>query len=350
MRKHYIDNLRTSIVLLVVLYHVCYIFNGVGVLGGIPNSLCIPLCDGFATLVYPWFMVLLFIIAGMSSDYSLEKRSTKEFIASRTQKLLVPSTLGLFVFHFITGLVNTKLGGAELSNVPLLVRYFIYVLSGTGVLWFAQLLWIFSLILCLLRKIKLLEKYRLKEKKSIYLPVIIIYLSAQVLNIPVVTVYRVGIYLAAYLIGYYVFSDENVVERVEKTFYVSLIIAIISGVIYMVKFNGSDFTSATCLRNVITNIYAYFTSIFLIGIFKRFFDKTNNVLSYLSAASFGFYVLHYTPILIVGVIVSAWGLNVYMRYILTLIIGSALTFILYEVIKRIPIYRYLVLGLRNKKR
>ena len=349
MRKHYIDNLRISIVLLVIVYHVCYIFNGVGVLGGIPNSLSLPICDGFASLVYPWFMVLLFIIAGMSSAYSLEKRSTKEFISSRTQKLLVPSTLGLFVFHFITGLVNTKLGGAELSNVPLLVRYFIYVLSGTGVLWFAQLLWIFSLILCLLRKIKLFEKYRLKEKKSIYLPVIIIYLSSLVLNAPIITVYRVGIYLASYLIGYYVFSDENVVERVEKTVYISLAIALASGVIYISTFYGSDYTAPSCLQNVITNIYAYFTSIFLIGIFKRFFDKTNSVLSYLSASSFGFYVLHYTPILLIGVLVSNSGLNVYLRYLLTLLLGSISTLLLYEVIKRIPFYRYLVLGIRNKR-
>lgn len=100
---------------------------------------------------------------------------------------------------------------------------------------------------------------------------------------------------------------------------------------------------------MITNIYAYFTSIFLIGIFKRFFDKTNSVLSYLSASSFGFYVLHYTPILLIGVLVSNSGLNVYLRYLLTLLLGSISTLLLYEVIKRIPFYRYLVLGIRNKR-
>ena len=36
MRKTYIDNIRASAVLLVLIYHVCYIFNGVGVPGGIP--------------------------------------------------------------------------------------------------------------------------------------------------------------------------------------------------------------------------------------------------------------------------------------------------------------------------
>ena len=116
MRKYYIDNLRTAIVLSVIVYHVCYIFNGVGVLGGIPNSLSISFCDSFATFIYPWFMVLLFIISGMSSAYSLDKKSVKEFIKARTHKLLVPSTLGLFVFHFLTGMINTKMNNADLSS------------------------------------------------------------------------------------------------------------------------------------------------------------------------------------------------------------------------------------------
>lgn len=346
MRKNYIDNLRTAVVLSVIVYHVCYIFNGVGVLGGIPNSLSLSFCDSFATFIYPWFMVLLFIISGMSSAYSLDKKSVKEFIKARTHKLLVPSTVGLFVFHFLTGMINTKMNNADLSSVPIVIRYFIYALSGTGVLWFSQLLWLFSLILCLLIKVKLLEKYRLNGKKSIYLPVVIIYLSSLILNMPVITVFRVGIYLASYLIGYYILSDEKVEEKIEKTMIISLIISILSAILYMIKFNFSDYTSSICLQNVITNIYAYFTSIFLIGLFKKYFDKSNKVLKYLSSSSFGLYVLHYTPILLTGLIVSGTSLNVYLRYLLTLILGFILTVLLYEVIKRIPIYRYFVLGIK----
>lgn len=346
MRKNYIDNLRTAVVLSVIVYHVCYIFNGVGVLGGIPNSLSLSFCDSFATFIYPWFMVLLFIISGMSSAYSLDKKSVKEFIKARTHKLLVPSTVGLFVFHFLTGMINTKMNNADLSSVPIVIRYFIYALSGTGVLWFSQLLWLFSLILCLLRKVKLLEKYRLNGKKSIYLPVVIIYLSSLILNMPVITVFRVGIYLASYLIGYYILSDEKVEEKIEKTMIISLIISILSAILYMVKYNSSNYTSSICLQDVITNIYAYFTSIFLIGLFKKYFDKSNKVLKYLSSSSFGLYVLHYTPILLTGLIVSGTSLNVYLRYLLTLILGFILTVLLYEVIKRIPIYRYFVLGIK----
>ena len=38
MRLHYLDNIRWATVLLVLFYHVCYMFNGVGALGGIAGA------------------------------------------------------------------------------------------------------------------------------------------------------------------------------------------------------------------------------------------------------------------------------------------------------------------------
>ena len=103
LRKVYLDNIRWATVILVLIYHVFYMFNGVGVLGGIPNAVSIPVFDWAASVIYPWFMVLLFVIAGMSARYALQERTEKQFLGERAVKLLIPSTLGLFVIHWITG-------------------------------------------------------------------------------------------------------------------------------------------------------------------------------------------------------------------------------------------------------
>ncbi len=111
MRRPYLDNLRWATVALVVVYHAFYMFNACGVPAGVGPFAPVQYQDALLPFVYPWFMVLLFVIAGMCARYSLEKRSAGEFVRSRTLKLLVPSTVGLFVWQWVTGYFNVYLGG-----------------------------------------------------------------------------------------------------------------------------------------------------------------------------------------------------------------------------------------------
>lgn len=105
MRRYaYLDHIRWMTVLLVIVYHVCYLFNGVGILGGVPNARNLPLLDTISGTVYPWFMVLLFVVAGMCARFALVQQGNRAFLRNRARKLLVPSTLGLFVLHWVTGI------------------------------------------------------------------------------------------------------------------------------------------------------------------------------------------------------------------------------------------------------
>ena len=55
-RKLYLDNIRWMTVVLVVIYHVVYMFNGVQPFGVIGPFREHQLQDCFPYLVYPWFM------------------------------------------------------------------------------------------------------------------------------------------------------------------------------------------------------------------------------------------------------------------------------------------------------
>ena len=145
MRKLYIDNIRWITVVLVVLYHVIYMFNGIETFGVIGPFSDVQYQDAFQYIVYPWFMLLLFAVSGMSARYELVRRSEKEFIKKRTGKLLVPSTLGLLVFWWILGYYNLLIGGGleQMAAVPKPVLFIIMAVSGIGPLWYIQMLWIF---------------------------------------------------------------------------------------------------------------------------------------------------------------------------------------------------------------
>ena len=349
-RKNYIDNIRSFGVILVLVYHVFYIYNGIGVLGGLPILSSVGIFDDFLTMVYPWMMILLFVAAGVAAKSSLERRTNKKFLRERARKLLIPSTLGLFVIHWITGYLNMYFGGG-LDDVPSFLIYPISVLAGQGHLWFAQLLFLYSAILvCLKKAMNKLHKFCEGIKIiTCLLFGILIWLSAQILNMPVITVYRFGIYFVAFLIGYCAFSHDIVIEKIEKAKYISLTLSVAFGIVYFVLFRKMNYTEASVLKNIVTNLYAWCTVLTVFGFAKRYMDRENTFSRYLAANSYGYYILHYPMLMLVAYLLHAATLNVVIKVLLTLVLEFILTFIINEAIKRIPFVRYIVLGMKRSK-
>lgn len=148
MRKVYIDNIRWITVALVVIYHVIYMFNGVETAGVIGPFVKSQYQDVYLYMVYPWFMLLLFVVSGMCARFCLEGCLDKAFLKKRTQKLLVPSTIGLYVFQWILGYYNMMLSGVftdTMQEIPGVIRYIIMAVSGVGPLWYLQTLWLLLL-------------------------------------------------------------------------------------------------------------------------------------------------------------------------------------------------------------
>ena len=105
-RRIYLDNIRWITVCIVVIYHVIYMYNGVQLFGVIGPFKEQQLQDAFQYLVYPWMMALLYTVSGMTVRYYLENASVKRIYSRQnTQKLLVPSTIGLFAFQMDTGIL-----------------------------------------------------------------------------------------------------------------------------------------------------------------------------------------------------------------------------------------------------
>ena len=353
MRKHYLDNIRWITVLLVVLYHVVYIFNGIITDGVVGPFHPVQYQDALQYLLYPWFMTLLFVVAGASSRYALETQSPMEFLAARTRKLLIPSTIGLFVFQWLTGYVNMKIAGA-FAHIPLSgpALYPIMAVSGTGVLWFIQMLWIYSVPLLLVRKFEVGKLYHWTEQCS--LPVLLVLAVpvwgfAQILNTPVIAVYRFGIYGAAFFIGNFILAHERVVERISRVWLPLTVSMLVLGAAYTLHYFGENYAVEPVVNSIFSVIYGWIAVLAVFAVMKRFGDRTSPVAAWMGKHSFGLYVFHYLPMAAAALwLCKGSGMPALPSYLITGLAAFVGGWLLYELISRIPVVRFCVLGVKKR--
>ena len=409
-RKHWIDNLRWVTVLLVLFYHVIYFYNAKGVFGGIGGFYEVQPWDTIMSLLYPWFMMLLFLVAGIGSRYALGSAalrqaqgpdssqglrapepvegpasnglSHKEFIRSRTRKLLVPDTIGLFVFQWMTGYFNTQVtayvtGVNPFAGVPdsvpagvqNVIKYFAYSLSGIGPLWFIQDLWLFSLLLVLIRVVERDWLYRKAgdffQQKSVASAVVIIlggfllvWAGAQCsISHPrpesadgLWNLYRPLAYFVPFLLGYFVFSHDAVIDRLAKSHLTLMFVAIAVGAAFASTMYGQNDTDPIVLKSWNCNAFAWLAILAMLGCFKAWANKTNRFATYMTRNSYGVYILHYLVIAAFGYMMKVHtSIAPWMQYVILFVAVMTIPFALNEIIKRIPFIRWCVLGIKKKK-
>ena len=365
MRKHWLDNLRWVTVLLVLLYHVIYFYNNKGVFGGIGGFGDGPQYqDVVMYILYPWFMPLLFLLAGISAHYALEKHSVKEWFKARTLKLLVPGTIGLFVFHWMTGYFNTVVAAREgaLEGVNGVGRFIMWAISGTGPLWFIQVLWLLCLVLLLIRALDRKERFRTWCGKSGLAAIIIIggvlfWLGEQTLiKNPrpesadgLLNLYKPLFYLVPFLLGYFVFSHEEIQEKLGKAWIPLLSCAVVAGIVLIVTTFGQDNTSPQYLGSPLNFLYGWLMCLAMMAWFKARFDRTGAFAGYMTRSSFGLYIVHYLVVASFGYMMKTYTqLPPVAMYLILTVAVFTLSPLIYELIRRIPVVRWCVLGYRKK--
>ena len=360
MRRHWIDNLRWVTVLLVLLYHVIYFYNNKGVVGGMGGFGDGPQYqDVVMYILYPWFMPLLFILAGISAKYALDRRSPSEWLKMRTRKLLVPSTIGLFFIGAAIGRINTMISPAvdTIESLPFGIKYLIWALSGTGPLWFIQDLWLFSIVLLIVRKLDSKGRFMAlcshAGMTTVILMGLLFWLGHQTLIMEpdpasaegLWNLYKPIFYLIPFLMGYFVFSHGRVQDDLGRSWIPLMLSSTVSGVVLTMTGFGLDNTLPQYLCSPLNNIYGWLMCLAMMGWFKTSFNRTGTFSSYMSRSSYGIYIVHYLVIATIGYFLKAkTQMPPVCIYILLTIAVFTLSPLIYEVLRRIPFIRWCAFG------
>lgn len=307
MRKNYIDNLRNFTILLLFPVHTFMVWNDFGSrfyvwLG--ENRLLSTLI----VLVNPWFMPLLFVLAGISARYALEQRSRREFVRQRAKKLLLPFLGGLLLSVPFQSLFARKFFQGYDSGLVSHWRYFFTHLTDfsgydgaftPGHLWFILFLFLISLvslvIFRLLPQLPIPQFYKAKgaEGRGAAIP----FVGLLLLFLPVWLMYYLGNFggfslgksLALFLLGYYFLSQDNVLECLEQHtgWLLSLWIAatVLSALLYYRFAYYGDLW---------VNLVGWLSILSLLVLGKRFLNKSTRATKYLNRMSYPIYLLHQT--------------------------------------------------------
>ena len=349
--------------MLVLLYHVFYNYNTLGVFGGIGGFKPNQWQDIVGTLLNPWFMPLLFIVAGASSRYALKHHTTKEFRIERRRKLLIPSTLGIAVFGWILGLINMANANIELPDgTPGWVIYLISLPSGTAHLWFIQDLFAFSLILLLVCKtidvervdkwLATLSKHQLTATMLAFLGLLYVVSLTQVDNpssaMGILNLYRPIFYFVTYLAGYYIFSSETIHYYLSTRAKLLVILALIAATAFGIRFYGVDYTLPNVVQSPLCALFCWTAILAMFGGFKRWVDHTTPFASYMARSSFGIYIVHMTVCSASCILLKQSTLPIWSIYLITIATTFAGSFALWEILRRVPFVRWCVFGIKHK--
>ncbi len=336
-RKHYIDNLRNITILLLFPVHTFMVWNDFGSRFYIwmgENRLLSTLI----VLVNPWFMPILFVLAGISARFALKKRTVSEFIRQRVRKLMLPFVFGLlFLVPFQALYARKYFDGYSGGLLDHWKYFFTHLTDFTGYdgaftpghLWFILFLFVISMISLILFRLIPYERLAVKVER---IPTIGIFL----LFLPVWLMYYLGNFgsfsigknLMLYLIGYYVLSNDLVMERLEKNIRWLLGLCLVGTIALIVLYY-----QFTYYGDLWINYIGWNAILCLLVLGKKFLNQRTKFTEYFNQASYPVYILHQSILVAVAYYMVQMCKNTIVQ-VSGIAIGSfLLTMLAYQLIK-----------------
>jgi glucans biosynthesis protein C len=158
-RLAYIDNIRSTMIFLVVMIHAAvtyshygrWYYNAPEPIGPL-SSLVFGL---FQSHLQAFFMGLLFLLAGYFTPTAYDRKDFARFLWDRFVRLGLPTLLFVFVIHDTMGHYLLHWHGSDAFWPS--YRYYVFhgdFIDGTGPMWFAVALLVFSFVYALVRLVR----------------------------------------------------------------------------------------------------------------------------------------------------------------------------------------------------
>lgn len=372
-RRHDLDWLRVLAILLLLYFHTAMIFTAEWG-WHIKNAETSNLLLEFNFFLSRFRMAVLFLVAGAGTAYALGRRGAHGYLTERLRRLLIPLGFGVLVVVPPQIYLERIAGGAEYGSFlefwPSVLRLEPYPLGSTSWhhLWFVAYLLLYSvaaLPFFLWWRSDAAAQARARADRflargGIYLlglpPAAV--LAALAVQYPgpqnVVDDWaRLLFYFLLFMYGFVLCRAELVWRTIVARRRTALRLAVLSVlVINYVRWNGLSPTWGYNVANVawlgLDGLNSWFWVLAIIGYGRRYLSFRNRVLDYANEASYPFYILHQTVIVVVGYYVVQTPESILAKFLFTSTVSLLLTVVTYELFVRPYAVPRLLFGMKPR--
>jgi glucans biosynthesis protein C len=341
-RLAYLDNLRTFVVLLVVVAHSNVTYGGYGnwyyketdsAALDFGSRIAFGL---FGSFTQAWFMGALFFISAFLAAKSLARRGPRTFVRERLLRLGLPVlAYMLFVEPFIYIVVMGRgLGGTGRAYLEYLSspRW----LFGTGPLWFAEILLLFSLAYAAWRSARPARKAEGESPRTLTLVLVILAVGLAAFSIrlfiPIGTSYanfllgNFASYVALFILGLHAGERDWLEAHAAKGGMGWFRAALEAGlplwfIIMGVAESSGGSSQVNGGLNGLSLAFAFWEafvavglSLGVVGFFRRYISLENGLTRFLAANSFGVYMFHAPVLIAFSLLLRAWAANPLLKH------------------------------------
>ena len=326
-----------------------------------------------------WGMPMFFLVAGAAAWFSLGVRKPGQFVRERFLRIFVPLIFGILIIVppqvYLERIYEGDFSGSFFQFYPHFFTHGTYSYEGTGNLswghlWFLTYLFLFCLIaLPLLLWLRREAGKRLLDGLASFTCKggnIFLYVLPLCLWIVTLGPLSSGendlihdwahdlYYLSFFIYGYLLCSREGFWQAIDRYKTLALILAVPLSLVEMTLDglgykSGGPYSLVMILFSCAWCFIAWCWIIAFLGYARKFLSFTNEFLSYANEAVLPFYILHQTVIIIIGYFVIQWQMNVYLKYLVVVVASFSGIMLLYELIKRTVVTRF-IFGMRLKKK
>lgn len=342
-RIHWMDNLRTIIIFLVVLYHVGGVYEAAGLWGWfwIVDDPATISWVGIVGIIFDIFMMsTLFYISGYLTPASLKKQTGWEFLKGKFKRLMIPwavAVLTLIPLYKVIFLYSRGLPQEHWTTY-----FHITNPNSQNWLWFLPLLFLFDVIYLGLAKANIQFSNLSLKGAVVGITLVGFVYSFSIGGLlgfrswtltPLLDFEneRLLLYFMVFLLGVLSFQQKIFAEKPQKkTFYVVISsIAWIPVTLHifarLYPFFFPDGFEVTPLYRLVWWISFYLALLCLQYVmtvsFWWYFDRTGRLWQELNRNSYGVYIIHVIVIGVFGTLLLSVSLPAVVKYLLLIVLA-----------------------------